>query len=736
MPKPHVKKATASFQTQGRLLQELGERLVSKSDVALLELIKNAYDADASICRVISDSQHIEIIDDGHGMSEQEFLDNWMHIATPEKQRSNESKRYKRAVTGSKGIGRFAVRFLGRHLRLETVALSTSGQKKMVVVDFNWVKIDEAIELHTFEIPYEVRTMPARQGTGTRLIITELRKREDIQLNKIQKTELLSIINPYSGLESGGFQRYGKSENDPGFKVILPEAGSDGEKDIAVAVLSNYFAKLTIEHKNDNVQYIVKHKDGRELLKREIEYPSHISKGFFADIRFCPRRIGMFRDTGFDGRSLYGWLQDHGGIGIVDHGFRMRPYGFPDDDWLNLGLDSGHSRRKWRVDFMNKLYPMPDEASSEPKNNPMLYLPMFHQLIGAVFVESTQDFDIDPPKDLTPAMDREGFIDNEAFEGLFELVRAGLEMLAFADHREKRRIEKEVAQIKVEEMRHDLKAAVQYVEKIPSLSENDRQQVIDRFQTLTKELYDVQDYHRVATSKLEVIALLGVLAGFLTHEMKRLIHDFDIIIEDLKSSMLTPPLQEKLSRMLKVRDEIAGQIQFAATYISNVQAPKQGIMPLNTKSQVNRILDRFRFFTEERDVRVDCDMDDDLMTPAMPVALYSGVILNLFTNALKAIFGGQGASGEPRIVIKAWNLPKFHVLEVADTGIGIPPTLRKRIWDPLYTTTSGGSSNPLGSGMGLGLTLVKRLLSDVKGRIELVDPPPEYNTCFRVQFAR
>jgi len=418
----------------------------------------------------------------------------------------------------------------------------------------------------------------------------------------------------------------------------------------------------------------------------------------------------------------------------VDHGFRIRPYGFKDDDWLNLSLDSGHSRRNWRVEFMNDLYPIPEEAASNSKLSPMLYLPLFTQLIGAVFVESMQGSDIERPTDLTPSMDRTGFVDNEAFKNLHELVRAGLEILAFADHREKRRVEKEDAQKAVEEMRDDLKEAVQYIDKIPSLSEGDKQRVIGRFKVLTNELEDVHDYYKIATSKMETLALLGVLAGFMTHEMKRLIHDIDSIVEELKSIRISSLIQEKISRIQKVRDEIAGQVQFAATYISNVQAPTLGNMPLNVKSQINRILDRFKYFTEERNVQIDCDMDDDLLTPAMPVTLYSGVLLNLYTNALKAVFGGPGALGGPRVVIKAWNLPKYHILEVADNGVGVPPTLQNRIWDPLYTTTSGGSSNPLGSGMGLGLSLVKRLLTEVRGRIELVDPPPGFNTCFRVSF--
>lgn len=112
MPKAEVKTATASFQTQGRLLQELGERLVARPDVALMELIKNAFDADASECHVKFDGHRVEISDDGHGMTEKEFLNNWMHIATTDKQRDRQSRDYKRTVTGSKGIGRFAVRYL------------------------------------------------------------------------------------------------------------------------------------------------------------------------------------------------------------------------------------------------------------------------------------------------------------------------------------------------------------------------------------------------------------------------------------------------------------------------------------------------------------------------------------------------------------------------------------------------------------------------------------------------
>lgn len=735
MQKLKTWKGKAAFQTQGRLLQELGERLVARPDVALLELIKNAYDADATECQVQFDGQKIEIRDDGHGMTEEEFLDKWMHIATPDKQRERESRLYKRTVTGSKGIGRFAVRFLGRRLRLTTVAdVSSRKGRTRLSIEFDWQLLDEAPQLHVIKIDYAVKQVSSTEPTGTVLSITDLRDPENIDFGTSMRTELLSIIDPYSGLRNGGYGRIGRSRQDPGFQVDLPKPGSDEKDNPIDAILRNAYASLTIKHKKTGTHYRIQHKDGRVLLDEKIKKPTHIARGFYADIRYCPRRAGMFRKTGVDGRQIWSWLKSNGGIGIVDHGFRIRPYGFRDDDWLGLGLDSGHNRRDWRVEFMNELYPMPADASSQPKLNPMLYLPSFHQLVGAVFVESSQEFDAGRPTDLTPSMDREGFIDNEGFRELHDLVRAGLEMLAYVDHKEQRRLEAKAAKAAVAEMRKDFRAAIKYVEGIPTLSEGDREQVVERFESLASELKDVQDYHRVAISKMETVGLLGVLAGFLTHEMKRLVHDLDTVIRCLEKQPSSKQLKGVLDRMKKTRDEIAGQVQFAATFVANVQAAHVRDAPLNVASQVQRIVDRFRQFIEDRSVDIEYDIDDSLSTPSIPVALYSGVLLNLISNALKAVFGGQGAAAKPRVTIKAWNEPKYHVVEVADTGVGIPEELAHRIWDPLFTTTSGGGSNPLGSGMGLGLSLVHRLVSGIQGKIHLVEPPPGYHTCFRVQF--
>jgi signal transduction histidine kinase len=712
--------------------------LVAKADVALMELIKNAYDADASECRVTFDGKRVEIADNGHGMTEKEFLNNWMQIATPDKQRERRSRHYKRAVTGSKGIGRFAVRFLGRSLRLETVAnvQGKKGERTLLCVTFDWERIDRAPQLHKVEIPYEVREAPPDRSPGTRLIIEEVRSPGSIDSKRL-RTELLQLIDPYAGLDMGWFTRKGESPEDPGFRVKLPGTSGGDQEDLASVVLESFYARVTIEHKDNQTKYLIRHGDGRVLVKRKHKGPSRISSGFFADIRYFPRRAGMFQGLSVDGRKAWSWVKEHGGVGVVDHGFRMRPYGFPDDDWLRLSSDSAHSRREWRVAFMNSLYPMPAGASSQPKLNPMLYLPKLHQMIGAVFVESSQDRTSERPTDLTPSMDREGFVENEAYQELFELVRAGLEMLAYADHSEQRRLEQERKETEAKQLRSDLRKAAEYIKTVPGLSATDRDVVVAQFTALGKHLDDVEEYYEVATSKLELMGLLGVMAGFVTHEMQLVLNGLDRLLVKLRRTFSkNKEVAVLITEIEETHSAIVGQLDYAAAFIGSLHDTRAKLEPISASAAVNLVKDQFRKFIDDRGIKVDVQIDDGVTSPPLPRALYNGVAMNLITNALKAVIGGIEAAAEPLIVIKAWNEPQWHILEVADTGVGIPPSLQKRIWDPLFTTTSGQEYNPLGSGMGLGLSLVKRVVTDARGRVGLVEPPPGFKTCFRVEFPR
>src|ERR1700733_8404583 len=106
MPAAVLDKGVVSFTSQGRLLQELGLRLVASPEVALVELIKNAYDADSPDCEVnlANRSKTLFVTDHGHGMTRDDFKTKWMQIATGSKTAERLSLKFKRPLTGAKGI--------------------------------------------------------------------------------------------------------------------------------------------------------------------------------------------------------------------------------------------------------------------------------------------------------------------------------------------------------------------------------------------------------------------------------------------------------------------------------------------------------------------------------------------------------------------------------------------------------------------------------------------------------
>jgi signal transduction histidine kinase len=230
------------------------------------------------------------------------------------------------------------------------------------------------------------------------------------------------------------------------------------------------------------------------------------------------------------------------------------------------------------------------------------------------------------------------------------------------------------------------------------------------------------------------MSLLGVVAGFMTHESKAILHELEQATEQVHAlAKKNPELSESAGELTRRLEVLRGHLEYVQLFVQKVRTTKEE--PLSASGQVRHVLKRFKPFADEKGIDVRNEVASDVMTPPLPVTLYSGVLLNLYTNALKAILAAQRSIKAPQVVIRAWNESGKHILEVADNGVGIPPEIRKRIWEPLYTTTSD-IGNPLGSGMGLGLTLIKQLVTDFGGSIALVpEPPPGFTTCFRVMFS-
>src|SRR5882724_9612826 len=125
------------FIVDASLIQELGDRLIGRPAIALGELVKNSFDADAATCRIEFGEDEIVIADDGRGMSEDDFRNYWMRIGTTHKVQEATSKILHRPLTGSKGIGRLSAQFLAFELTLESTSVDDPTKSLYAFVDWS-----------------------------------------------------------------------------------------------------------------------------------------------------------------------------------------------------------------------------------------------------------------------------------------------------------------------------------------------------------------------------------------------------------------------------------------------------------------------------------------------------------------------------------------------------------------------------------------------------------------------
>lgn len=593
--------------------------------------------------------------------------------------------------------------------------------------------------------------------TGTRLIVSRLKADLREAADKSLLTSVLQIVSPIASFDAGPFRKKrGETtvidaladsqtrlielpKEDPGFKVTFvgfSSVAEDSGGDLAKTVISNAWARLTISLTEQRLLYTVRFKDEpadeAKMLKIE-NYQHGISRGLHGDIIFAPRRKNSFVDVGPDGREIWSWVRKNSGVGVVDNGFRIRPYGFDDDDWLYLNRDGAYNRREWRSTIATENFEMSAAEVARPKLNPALNLASSSQIIGVVHVASRASSDAGE-QDLIPSMDREGFLDNDAYTQMVDVVRGGLEFLASVDKARQLRLEEERALVSRDSLRADLADVVDEIRADPRLATEEKAALVQHYSTLATRVAEQEDYDRAARQRLEIAAGLGVVAGFMTHEAERLFLALDSVIGKLsKKASLTASERADLAEIVRSRDQLDSYIRYTRLYTDSLRLTDY--KPFSALGQIEWIRDRFGPMADSRGIDTQIECAEDVLAPALPVAMYSAVLLNLYTNATKAVIARDTDELEPRILISAWNDLKQHHLQVQDSGIGIPPAAQKRIWDPFFTTTSRVNS-PLGTGMGLGLSLVRDLVERQGGRVAIATASHGFTTCFHVTLPR
>ena len=740
MPAPGsvIASGSISFSIEGRILRELGERLVKRPEVAILELVKNSYDADATECSVdFRDPTSIVVVDDGCGMNLDLFVSGWMRIGTRSKEGHGLSSGFARRITGEKGIGRFAVRFLGRRLHLESVADDADRNRRTrLLADFDWPEFDRHEDLGIVQVPYTLELSDASTATGTTLTISDLRSAAARpNLHEI-RTNSLDVISPLGSLLNRAAPpnqtpHTGTTSRDPGFALKVRTLDDELVTDVGATVLDSFTLRALLTLTGDRLDLRVFHRHiSKPVLRIRDAHPTNL-RDIHADIRFFPRRRGAFANLPIDGRRAYTWIARNSGVAVFDRRFRVSPYGTASDDWLQLDADAARNRRDPRSTIAERYFPMSEPERASTSTNWMLRLPQSAQLVGLVSVEGERSTKPNATGDegLIAAADREGFVENAAFRELHNLVRGAVEAMAHVDRQIQQELERQRQEALVESIRQETRTAIAEIRQNPHIPNDDKERIVAALSRTQRSAEEHEESARDRELQLEVMSLLGVVAGFMTHE-------FDIALgelEDVHEKLMD--LGERLPDLRPVADVFSTHIQRLREFTAYASGYVRGAItrpakPYRVRGRLQQVQRIFGAYAKERNIDVELTADPTLLAPLVPVSLYNGVALNLYTNALKAVTGKTGGERDT-IAMRAWNDEQWHYLEVADTGVGIPSALKERAFDPLFTTT-GSRQDPLGSGMGLGLTLVRRSVQAYRGRAEVVEPPPGFSTCIRV----
>lgn len=180
------------FKFKGKVARLLGRESVSNSVVALCELVKNSWDADATDVKIqfknpqSSEKGIIRIIDNGVGLNLQEFENSWMTVGTDDKEKHPVTKILKRPKIGEKGIGRFATEKLAHSIELISKPLNESSGFRVAI---DWDEYEKGVQFD--KVPNAVVSFPKnKKETGFEIILNNIR--EQWHISKI--TDFLNTL--------------------------------------------------------------------------------------------------------------------------------------------------------------------------------------------------------------------------------------------------------------------------------------------------------------------------------------------------------------------------------------------------------------------------------------------------------------------------------------------------------------------------------------------------------------
>jgi len=704
------------FFIDAKTLIHLGRESIKDHTTALIELVKNSYDADANnvdveiLCTEGSDS--IRIADNGFGMTKDQLINSWLRIGFSAKRESKMSNLGRRK-TGEKGIGRISADRLGSKLEL----ISKTEQDGIVGLKVNWDDFEvEGKDISEIDVeltaPEEIN-LPLKNGrsspTGTEIKITNLRQPWNAKNIENLYNELATITPPFNQVAD--------------FSINLI---NDVSPDFSRPVSSKYFEAAEIDvtvvfDGSNEIYYSIKDKYSPEEVIRTIYLQQFLSA---QNLKCGPTEIKLMfflRDsssiigTDFKLSDLREFLDNNYGVKIYRDNVAVKPYGFPKAqlgfDWLKLG-----ERKARNPAGIGR----GDEYTVSP-----------NQLVGAVFISR------DNNELLKDSAAREGLVENDGFIDLEALVQASIRLLE--THRanifpkaEKARKEKQKAPAhkEAEKIQEQLNSVTYELKTIQNEIEGGGESTkptnflkpiarsIDKVESISEDvgntIAEFLNWQRVVNG----LATIGISSAVFGHETEGSITQFQgsttTAIKLIKS---TPPKIEKTLEELEKASKASKKVAAWGAYaLTRVQKERRRIRKVQIYNTIEAVIKELKPAFEASSIDLKLKGEDFYSrTYQMDIET---ILVNLLTNAYSATLL---KGGERKVFVKVFREDLYdkqgYYFSVSDTGPGIAKEFEDRIFEPLFSTKTIVTNESKSAGTGLGLTIVKSILDELEGTI-------------------
>ena len=758
------------FRVDTKLFQELGQLLVAKESTALVELIKNSYDADATSVKVtgyrLDDPKEGRIVvsDNGTGMSEVEFEKGFLTIAGRTKTTNDRRSRvFRRRYIGEKGVGRLAAHKLGTVLRVVSrkAGDAPSGHQEVAApisvlearIDWNIVEsletldqVDDsgAVDLRSAGLPHAATT---GAKAGTTLAIAPLRSAWTGWMSQQFIREAATIVPlpaSYKPLPKGLLDEHllfeeiplrDTASGDAGFHIVF-----DGELALGaillpdVAAAASWIAETDYDRNTGRLRIAVA--PTRTMLETNPR-----AKGFRFQ-RSLDKNAGPSFQSRILQRSSARWDPQARGVRIYMEGFRVEPYGGPTDDWL--GLDSDYVKRAGRR--LPSLDRLVGTGVQEGLENEELQMQPNDAYLGAVFLHRTTS------DDLKVLVNREGFLSSPSFDFVADWTRTAIDLIvrqgALYRSEPKRRNKQDLARQRQLASRTNVnetptalrvrETAAKMQNAFATLQDAVERQDYGSAVKVAKELQpDLQDVRNLAdrfgseSVQWRVLASLGTELAAFVHEITAIGLLATGLARHLEETALLKDSRSIKAAIRKSRQQaldLSERIRRNATYLvdSTSFEGRRRRSRLEARSRFDTVSEFFRTRIGKKGITLENRIPEELRSPPMFPSELSGILMNLLSNAVK--FSDDGG----RILVSGEDLDGSFRIRMDNTGDAVDWKNSRDLFDAFQSTTENPDA-VLGQGMGMGLTITRAFVEEYGGDVRFLEPRAGFSTA--IQFS-